>query len=82
MPPLKDRVQRAVREDVTNRQAFREHWDRLLFRDYLVARPADARAYEALKRRLAAAHPYDRVTYTNGKSSFIRRITAKAMAGR
>jgi len=38
-----------------------EHWDRLLFRDYLVAHPEVAAAYGDLKRRLAEEHPDDRV---------------------
>jgi GrpB-like predicted nucleotidyltransferase (UPF0157 family) len=63
---------------MTNRPAFREHWERLLFRDYLIAHPQSARTYERLKCRLAAAHPNDRAAYTDGKSGFIRRITAKA----
>jgi GrpB-like predicted nucleotidyltransferase (UPF0157 family) len=65
---------------VTNRPAFQEMWERLLFRDYLIAHPRAARAYERLKRELAAAHPNDRAAYTNGKSAFIQRITAKAKA--
>jgi GrpB-like predicted nucleotidyltransferase (UPF0157 family) len=52
--------------------SFKEHWDRLKFRDALRADPARARAYEALKRRLAAAHPNDRAAYTQAKSEFIR----------
>ncbi len=57
---------------------FTGHWDRLLFRDYLIAHPATAREYEALKLRLAAASPGDRVAYTRGKSEFIERVTASA----
>ena len=47
---------------------FGEHWDRLLFRDYLIAHPAVAREYEDLKARLASTFPNDRVAYTNGKT--------------
>src|SRR5262249_61134265 len=43
--------------------SFAEHWRRLLFRDFLIAHPEVAREYEALKRRLAADHPNDRVAY-------------------
>lgn len=53
------------------------HWDRLLFRDYLAAHPAEAQAYGALKMRLAAAHPHDRVAYTQGKGAFIAGIMAR-----
>jgi GrpB-like predicted nucleotidyltransferase (UPF0157 family) len=63
---------------VTRRRTFREHWERLLFRDYLISHPETARDYERLKVELATAHPNDRVAYTNGKTAFIQRITAKA----
>jgi len=63
---------------VTGRGTFQAHWERLLFRDYLVAHPKAARAYEQLKYKLAAAHANDRVGYTNGKTAFIKRITAQA----
>lgn len=63
---------------VTRRVTFREHWERLLFRDYLISHPETARDYERLKMDLAAAYPNNRVTYTNGKTAFIRRITAEA----
>jgi len=57
---------------------FSEHWDRLLFRDYLVLHPEVAREYETIKRRLASAFPRDRVAYTRGKSEFINVVTARA----
>lgn len=57
---------------------FTEHWDRLLFRDYLVEHPEVAGEYEALKRRLACALPHDRIAYTRGKSEFIDRVTQRA----
>ncbi len=63
---------------VTCGRAFREHWDRLLFRVYLIDHPERARAYERLKKDLAAAHPNDRVAYTNGKTKFIQQITTRA----
>jgi len=55
-----------------------EHWDRLLFRDYLVKHPAVALEYQTLKMQLAATHPNDRVAYTKGKTEFITRVTEKA----
>jgi GrpB-like predicted nucleotidyltransferase (UPF0157 family) len=58
--------------------SFTEHWDRLLFRDYLIEHPDVARAYEALKLNLASAYPNDRVAYTQAKSEFIDRITTQA----
>ena len=57
---------------------FVEHWDRLLFRDYLIKHPRVAREYQALKFRLASAHPNDRVAYTEGKTEFVARVTAQA----
>jgi GrpB-like predicted nucleotidyltransferase (UPF0157 family) len=51
-----------------------EHWDRLLFRDYLVKHPAVALEYQTLKLQLAAAHPNDRVAYTKGKTEFIAKV--------
>jgi GrpB-like predicted nucleotidyltransferase (UPF0157 family) len=59
-------------------EATFEHWDRLLFRDYLIDHPEVAREYEALKMTLAAAHPNDRVGYTDAKTGFILRVTALA----
>jgi GrpB-like predicted nucleotidyltransferase (UPF0157 family) len=64
---------------------FHEHWDRLRFRDHLIARPDVAEAYARLKLELAARHPRDRVAYTEGKSAFIaaimERIAAEGEAG-
>ncbi|OGV74028.1 MAG: hypothetical protein A3K19_28105 [Lentisphaerae bacterium RIFOXYB12_FULL_65_16] len=59
-----------------------EHWDRLLFRDYLIAHPAVAAEYQALKLRLAAEHPNDRVAYTQGKTEFVVRMTEWAKPSR
>lgn len=57
---------------------FTEHWDRLLFRDYLIGHSRVAKEYEALKIQLASAYPNDRVAYTNGKTEFIVRVTEEA----
>lgn len=59
-------------------EAHFEHWDSLLFRDYLIQHSETAREYETLKRRLASEHPHDRVAYTNGKAEFIQAVTATA----
>lgn len=53
-------------------------WDRLLFRDYLIEHPAEADAYAALKRRIAAEYADDRLAYAKAKSGYIDRITRKA----
>ena len=55
-----------------------EHWDRLLFRDYLIEHPDVAREYGKLKMKLSDAHRNDRVAYTRAKSDFIRAVTEKA----
>jgi GrpB-like predicted nucleotidyltransferase (UPF0157 family) len=55
-----------------------EHWDRLLFRDYLIQHPAVAEEYQKLKVGLATAHPNDRVAYTKGKTDFVVRIMKQA----
>ena len=52
-----------------------EHWERLLFRDYLIEHPDVAQEYQDLKLRLSNDYPNDRIAYTNGKTEFIVRIT-------
>ena len=56
-----------------------EHWNTLLFRDYLIAHPDVAREYESIKEQLSREFPRDRIAYTRGKSEFIERVTAEAM---
>lgn len=56
-----------------------EHWDRLLFRDYLIDHPHIAREYGDLKKRLSETYRGDRVVYTQVKGEFIRKITGKAI---
>ena len=63
---------------MTRRPVFQVHWERLLFRDYLIANSAVAAEYEQLKQRLASAHPNDRVAYTEGKTNFILSVMARA----
>jgi GrpB-like predicted nucleotidyltransferase (UPF0157 family) len=56
-------------------------WDRhLAFREHLRSRPADALAYERLKRDLSLRFRSDRERYTAGKSDFIEAILARAVA--
>ena len=55
-----------------------EHWDRLIFRDYLISHPDMAGEYQRLKIRLAREFPRDRVAYTKGKSEFIEQVMEKA----
>jgi GrpB-like predicted nucleotidyltransferase (UPF0157 family) len=55
-----------------------EHWERLLFRDYLIEYPEVAREYEALKIGLMKKYRNDRVAYTKAKTDFIGAVTQKA----
>jgi GrpB-like predicted nucleotidyltransferase (UPF0157 family) len=54
----------------------------LLFRDYLNAHPADARAYGELKRELANRFPHDMDGYLAGKEPFISETHRKAVIWR
>ncbi len=55
-----------------------EHWERLLFRDYLIEHRDVAEQYGALKIRLAREHVHDRIAYTRGKTEFIVHWTGIA----
>lgn len=55
-----------------------EHWDRLLFRDYLIEFPEIAGEYGELKTKLSDTHRKNRVLYTEEKGAFIRAITQRA----
>jgi GrpB-like predicted nucleotidyltransferase (UPF0157 family) len=55
-----------------------DHWDRLLFRDYLIEFPETAQAYLDLKYRLSREHPNDRIAYTREKTDFVVATTRKA----
>ncbi len=57
---------------------YAQHWDRLLFRDYLIECPEVAREYERLKMRLAADSANDREAYTRGKTEFVVEVTERA----
>jgi GrpB-like predicted nucleotidyltransferase (UPF0157 family) len=57
---------------------FADHWNRLLFRDYLIGHQDVAREYERLKVELASTSPQDRVEYTRGKTDFIVKVTEQA----
>jgi GrpB-like predicted nucleotidyltransferase (UPF0157 family) len=53
---------------------FQQHWDQLLFRDYLIQHADVAREYERLKLGLAMKYKHDRLAYTNGKGAFIADV--------
>ena len=55
-----------------------EHWDRLLFRDYLIEHPYLANEYQQLKLHLVEIYPNDRVGYTIAKTKFIVKVTLSA----
>ena len=55
-----------------------EHWERLLFRDYLIEHPRIMNDYQQLKQRLAEQFPHDRVAYTSAKTDFIVTMTHAA----
>ena len=58
---------------------YRRH---IAFRDYLRRHPAEADAYGALKRRLAAQYRNDRAGYGTAKDAFVRGILKRAMGPR
>ena len=51
-----------------------------LFREWLVAHPAVAASYAALKTKLASSYAQDRMAYTDAKSAFISKIVNEARA--
>lgn len=53
-------------------------WDRLIFRDYLIAHPQVAKAYQNLKLKLADKYRYERVAYRIAKTDFVKEITERA----
>jgi GrpB-like predicted nucleotidyltransferase (UPF0157 family) len=60
---------------------YREDWDELYFRDYLIAHPLIAKEYGELKTHLSKQHTKDREGYTHQKTDFIKRITEAAKKG-
>lgn len=54
----------------------------LAFRDYLRAHPDAAEPYAALKRELAARHVCDIDAYADGKTDFVQKVLADALAER
>ncbi len=54
------------------------HWNRLLFRDYLIEHEDVALEYGNLKKKLSDMYRNNRRAYTQAKSDFIGRVTARA----
>ena len=52
----------------------------LAFRDFLRAHPDVCAEYAALKRALAARHPYDIESYCDGKADFVKKYESLALA--
>jgi GrpB-like predicted nucleotidyltransferase (UPF0157 family) len=52
----------------------------LAVRDFLRSHPDAAAEYEALKRRVAAEHPEDRLAYIEAKAPFMAALEARALA--
>jgi GrpB-like predicted nucleotidyltransferase (UPF0157 family) len=71
MPPYGERRTHHVHITEPDGEMWRR---RLAFRDYLRARPDEARRYEALKRDLAVRYPTDREGYTNAKTEFVEAV--------
>ena len=71
-----------IKRDPSGRRSHHIHmltteapeWERLMFRDYLIAHPDVAKAYGALKQRIAGASG-DRREYAEAKTDFILRVT-------
>ncbi len=55
-------------------------WERLAFRDYVIAHPNRAAEYAALKQELARRYPEDREAYTAGKGPLVRELTDLALS--
>jgi GrpB-like predicted nucleotidyltransferase (UPF0157 family) len=68
-----------LREHVHMLVVDSDRWHEMpLFRDYLIAHSAEARAYEALKQRLAEQFRFDREAYTQSKTAFVQDVLARA----
>jgi len=51
----------------------------IVFRDYMIVHPEDARKYSELKSKLAKEHSQSIDGYVDGKDSFIKEIDRKAL---
>lgn len=57
---------------------YKDDWNELYFRDYLIENPQIVKEYEKLKLDLFTKYEHNRDAYTEGKSDFILKITEKA----
>ena len=71
---------------VVHLHIYQEGWPgigrHLAFRDYLLAHPAEARAYEIEKIGAAALHPDDSLAYNDAKSDWIQACEKRALSWR
>jgi GrpB-like predicted nucleotidyltransferase (UPF0157 family) len=51
----------------------------LAVRDFLRAHDGEAARYAALKRRVAARHPHDRLAYVDGKDAYVAGLESRAV---
>jgi GrpB-like predicted nucleotidyltransferase (UPF0157 family) len=71
-----------IKRDAAGRRTHHVHmlppgapdWERLAFRDHLIAHPEATAAYAAVKTRALAEHPGDRAAYARAKGAFIARV--------
>ena len=55
-----------------------DNWTNFIFfRDILINDPKIREEYSTLKIKLAQKYPYDRISYTEGKSEFVQAILSK-----
>jgi putative glutamine amidotransferase len=89
VPDPMDTEHEYFKKEVTGARTYQIHvcpvgseWEQrhLAFRDHLGVNPGDAARYAELKRRLAAQHPRDVISYVEGKTPFIREIEKRALA--
>ena len=57
---------------------YRDDWNELYFRDYLMEHPEVVKEYGKLKLSIFKKYEHDRDGYTEAKSDFILKITEKA----
>ncbi|MBE6049803.1 MAG: GrpB family protein [Clostridium sp.] len=57
---------------------YKNNWNELYFRDYLIDHPEVAKEYEKLKLKLWKEFEHNRDAYTDAKSEFILSYTKKA----
>ena len=62
---------------IVSLESWPERKERIM-RDYLVAHPEEARAYGALKTKLAEQYPENSLAYTQAKTDFIQNLLDKA----